>query len=149
MACVRGILLFAPCDLDTHAVNYASGRAGYGHVAIANGESDHFGRALAIDASLGRGIFRRPLESISAANGRSWEIITIGQLDLDEAYAEAARRIGSGYNYSGLIGRASSKRWTCSQLIYECLPERLRERVRPCGPWPISPNCIARCLRGE
>lgn len=147
MASVRGILLFIPYDLDTHAVNLASGRAGYGHVAIANGESDALGRALAIDSSLGRGVFRRPIEMISG--GRAWHIVTIGHLDLDAAYAEATRRIGGAYNYMGLAGRSSDKKWTCSQLVYECLPDHLRACVRACGPWPLSPNCIARCLRGE
>lgn len=148
MASVRGILLFAPYDLDTHAVNRLSGRGGYGHVAIANGESDALGRALAIDSSLGRGVFRRPIEMI--ADGRpGWHIITIGHLDLDDAYEAAMQRIGSPYNYSGLLGRSSVKSWTCSQLIYDCLPTRVRECVRSCGPWPLSPNCIARCLRGE
>lgn len=147
MASVRGILLFLPYDLDTRAVNKATGSRGYGHVAIANGECDGAGRALAIDSSLGRGVFRRPIEMI--CSGAPWHVVPVPWRELDVAYEAAASKIGSSYNFAGLAGYRSASRWTCSQLVFECLPPRLRERVSPCGPWPISPNCIARCLRGE
>jgi hypothetical protein len=93
-------------------------------------------------------VFRRPLSSI--VRGAPWIIIAIPQRDLDAAYEAASSRIGAPYNFSGLVGRESKTSWTCSQLVVECLPETMRSRVTPLRRgWPISPNCLARCLRGE
>ena len=144
MSCY-GVILIAPFDADTRMVDRVTGRLGFGHVALACGETDRQGRPIAIDSSVSAGgVFRRPLRLIlREASFRIAEIEGI-----EEAYALAASRIGEPYHFGSLLGRAPREGCsTCSHLVWTCLPPALREQVKPWRKgWCVSPNDLARAL---
>lgn len=142
---MRGMLLVAPFDADTAAVDRLTGRAGWGHVALVADERDDDGRLVAIDASMQRGCVQpRPLYEIT--RGARWCLVSLGE-GLEHTYRGATARIGQPYNYRGLLGfQRPGVAATCSQLVYECLPPSLQRRVQPWRPGWVSPNCLARGL---
>lgn len=139
---MRGILLVRPYDLDTRAIDLATGRQGYGHAGIFNGECVA-GHQVGIDASFDeQRIGRRYLHEMT--KGAPWDLIRLADATLAHLYRAAEKRIGQGYNNLGLLGRHSPDRATCSQLIYECLPEWVRVRIPTWRPGWCSPNCLAK-----
>lgn len=139
---MRGILLVRPYDLDTRAIDIATGSHGYGHVGIFAGE---FAARypVGIDASFDeQKISRRYLFEI--VKGSKWDLLPLSAATLMQTYRAAQQRIGQPYNNLGLLGVHSPEKATCSQLIYECLPEWLRARIPTWRSGWCSPNCLAK-----
>lgn len=141
-----GIILVSPYDADTRFINRLTGNLGYGHAALACHRYDAFDRPLAIDASFATGkIDERILRRVT--RGRRWVLLHVD--GIEDAYDRALARVGQPYNNWGLLGRhRPGESATCSQLVYECLPEELRSTV-PCWRrgW-CSPNDLWRAFGG-
>lgn len=140
-----GIVLIAPFDLDTRAVDRVTGGRGYGHVALAGGEHDVLGRTLVVDAStITRCVSRRPL--LDVTHRVPFKVIPIEACE--DTYARALGHLGEPYDLRQLVGfRPRPGHWTCSGLVTECLPPPLRVRVKPWRKgWSVAPNDIARAF---
>ena len=137
----RGVITLvfaAPYDADTQLVNLATGRHGYGHVAMWAGH-ERGGQPLVLDSGIGYGVGFRPL-SIAAGGApiRTHELCP----ELSRwVWRRALVFIGCEYDYAGLVrARRSCERFTCSGLVAACLPEHLRMDL----PGRVSPNDLAR-----
>jgi len=142
-----GIVCFAPFDLDTRAVDRVTGGLGYGHVALAGGETDDYGRTLVIDAStVTRCVSRRPLLEVS--HRVPFRVLPLE--DCRDCYERAVEHLGEPYDLRQLVGfRPRPGRWTCSGLVYECLATEARARVRPWRKgWSVAPNDLVRAFGG-
>ncbi len=139
-------MLVAPYDLDTRAIDRFTGRLGYGHAAIFNGERAA-GHWVGIDASFEeQRISRRYLYEI--AKGSPWVMIPLSRPALAHTYRNAQRRLGQPYNNLGLAGvQRPNRSATCSQLILECLPAHVAATVPTWRAGWCSPNCLAKWSR--
>jgi hypothetical protein len=132
------LLFVPPYDADTRLVDLATGRHGYGHVAIWGGLSDADGPVV-FDAGIGYGVGFRSLTI--ATSGRSFF-----ERRLDEhlgrwVWNRAVACAGCEYDYAGLVrSRRSMGRYTCSGLVASCMPEHIRADL----PGRCSPNDLAR-----
>lgn len=147
MAAKHAILFVTPFDADTKAVDLATGRHGFGHVALWNSTFERT-RPMVLDSSIAEGVKFRPLEAMT--RGAPYY-----RLDLDDAlgawiFARAVRCIGKPYDYRGLfLGRRTDAAFTCSGLVCCALPVQLEQRCRRLaaerpGPSTVSPNDLAR-----
>ena len=142
-----GIVLVAPFDRDTRAVDRVTGGRGYGHVAIAGGELDEDGRILVVDAStLTKCVSRRPLRDVLW--GARFRVLPVPAAE--DVYARALERLGEPYDFRALVGfRPRPGYWTCSGLAHACLETAERTKVRPWRKgWSVAPNDLARALGG-
>lgn len=141
--CSVSILLLATSQ-KPHAIvaDRSTGSRGFSHVAWDACESAG-GVAYGIDCRPGHGVHRRPLEEI--IDGRRAVRIYLPPHEGAEAYGCARGMVGVPYDGIALFrGPGSSRRGTiCSELIYECLPEALKARIRLPSGRPLSPNDIA------
>jgi hypothetical protein len=135
----RVALVFCPpYDADTKLVDLATGRHGYGHVAMWGG---HFmdGVPLVLDSGIGYGVGFRPISIV--CGGR---LVRTTDLDVHLSawiWRRALACIGSEYDYAGLMRkRRPCERYTCSGLVASCLPEHIRSEL----PGRVSPNDLAR-----
>jgi hypothetical protein len=145
---VWGIVCIAPFDRDTRAVDWATGRLGYGHVALAGGETDDFGRTLVVDSStVTGGVYRRPL--LDVVRRSRFRVLELE--DCAGCYGRALEHLGEPYDFRALVGfRPRAGYWTCSGLVHACLPGQLRVRVKPWrAGWSVAPNDIVRAFGGE
>ncbi len=140
----HAILFVTPFCADTWAVDRATGRWGFGHVALWSGIIER-AQPMVLDASTTSGqVGFRPL----AAMTRGARYAT---LELDDELgnwmlARAMRCIGKPYDYGGLLrGRRTDAAFTCSGLVCCALPLQLEQRCRP-PEGPVSPNDLARGL---
>ena len=140
----HAILFVTPFDADTSAVNLATGRHGFGHVALWAGTVENM-QPIVLDSSIAEGGVRfRPLREMT----RDVPHVTLW-LD-DELGAWIFRRamacIGAPYDYKGLFsGTVRPDAFTCSGLVCCALPVQLERRCRP-KRGPVSPNDLARGL---
>ena len=142
-----GIVLVAPFDLDTRAVDRVTGGLGYGHVALAAGETDEFGRTIVVDAStVTRCVSRRPL--LDVTRRVPFRVISIDETEA--TYERALERLGEPYDFRALVGfKPRLGHWTCSGLVHHCLPEALRAKVKPWRRgWSVAPNDLVRAFGG-
>lgn len=145
----HAILFVRPFDADTSAVNAATGRHGFGHVALWSGFVED-GEPIVLDSSTSYpgnpgGVQFRPMTAMTRGVPvvHLWLDDHLGQLML----RKAIRCIGAPYDYGGLLRpRRRDDAFTCSGLICCALPLHLDRRCRPRGPLPVSPNDIARGL---
>lgn len=139
----HAIVFVTPFDADTSAVNLATGRHGFGHVALWGGHVEH-GQPIVLDSALGIGVSLRPLQECT-------HLAPHRALYLDDAlgawlFARALRCLGKPYDYGGLFReRARDDAFTCSGLVACALPVQLEVRCRP-RRGPVSPNDLARGL---
>lgn len=99
---------------------------------------------VGIDCRPGHGVHRRPLEDI--ISGRRHVRIVLPLAEGREAYGCARARLGESYDGLGLFFTAGGGRrrgTICSELVYECLPERLRRSIAVPPGRPVAPNDIA------
>lgn len=141
------LLFVTPYDADTRLVDLATGRHGYGHVAIWGGHvgsrTPQFpdGEPVVFDAGIGYGVGFRALSIACPAPFR--------ELKLDQhlgrwIWRRAVACAGSEYDYAGLIrGRKTTDRFTCSGLVACALPEHMRSAL----PKRVSPNDLARYFK--
>lgn len=142
---VRGIVLVAPFDIDTAAVDRVTGGRGYGHAGLFVGEVDRTGRPVAIDSSItAGGVFRRLLADIV----RDVRFVVVPVDCVERAYERAATRVGEPYHRGALLGQAPREGCsTCSHLVWSCLDRRDRARVTPWRKgWSVSPNDLHRAF---
>jgi hypothetical protein len=138
------IVFVRPFDADTKAVDLATGRWGFGHVALFGCELDEFRQPLVVDAAIAYGVVRRRLVDMARGAGYTFFLLPKG-VGL-AAYTLAAERLGQPYHYGGLFGRAPGQddRATCSGLVYDCLPPGIRAGIK--FRRHPSPNDLARSL---
>ena len=138
----HAIIFCRPFDADTMAVDLATGRHGFGHVATWHGHTSG-GDPVVIDSSFGRGVGFRPLPEVTRGFGcrAVWLDDPVGEYVL----AKALAHVGKPYDYRGLVrhGR-DAQAHTCSGLVYHCLPPFMQRRCRFRGP--VSPNDLARAF---
>ncbi len=136
MSCT--LIFVTPYDSDTRLVNLATGRHGYGHVAIWAGHEDQAGEPVVFDAGIGYGVGFRPFSVACPSSTRS--------VKLDEhlgrwVWTRALRCAGLEYDYVGLVrGRRATHAFTCSGLVACALPPHMRNEL----PDRVSPNDLAR-----
>lgn len=139
----HAILYVTPFDADTSAVNVATGRHGFGHVALWAGDLDG-DHPIVLDSSIGNGVGFRRLDHMTRG------VPFVAQY-LDDrlgahVFAKAMRCIGAPYHYRGLFSaEVRSDAFTCSGLICCALPVQLEQQCRP-RRGPVSPNDLARGL---
>lgn len=144
--CGVSIVLFERGDGEEVLIDLATGKHGFSHVAIDGCEASKSGQPLIIDCKPGLGVARRPESDYGQRRRvRVWLPLIEGR----EFYGCARGRVGQPYDLIGLVlpNGGPADGYVCSQLVYECLPERLRERI-PAWPSsrPVSPNDLARGL---
>lgn len=94
------------------------------HVGIVDGDT-------VIHATALKGVCRESLASFKA-KAYEWEIA-----EIDGDISIAAKRIGSGYDWTGLLGMKipwlkflnGGNRWSCSELVADCSPVFRRSTV--------------------
>lgn len=139
----HAIIFVTPFDADTSAVNLATGRHGFGHIALWGGQTDG-DRPIVLDSSIGQGVGFRPLHAMTRG-------VPYVPLYLEDdmgawIFRRAMRCIGSPYDYGGLWrGRVRGDAFTCSGLVACALPVQIQAQCRP-QTRPVSPNDIARGL---
>lgn len=145
----HAILFVTPFDADTGAVNVATGRHGFGHVAIWGGDMQG-NEPVVIDASMTEGcVATRPLRSMT--RGKPFATLKLDDELGKFVYRRALDCIGAPYNYRGLFSTdVRSDAFTCSGLVCCALPlhiaERCRDVARRMTVKPVSPNAIAIAL---
>ena len=141
MSCRCALLFVTPFDSDTRAVDLATGRYGYGHVAIWGGQMTRDHEPIVLDAAIDVGVTMRRLRAMT--RGAPFRHVA-----LDEAlgcfiFERAAALVGRPYDFVGLAKRRlRSDRFTCSGLVAACMPHHLRARLEP-KRRPIAPNDLA------
>ena len=142
--CAVSILLIERDGLAlSRAVDQASGAIGFSHVAWDACESID-GEPVGIDCRPGYGVHRRPLADI--LKGRRHVRIFLPFIEGREAYGCARSRVGESYDGLAFFvtsGGGRRRGTICSELIWECLPQSLRERVPIPDGRPVAPNDIA------
>jgi hypothetical protein len=146
------IIFVTPFCFDTKAVNFATGRHGYGHVALWAGQmtnvpltgpgSNAEFEPIILDSSIGIGVSFRPLLEMTRGVGyrKHWLSDELGQW----VFARALDCVGAPYDYGGLLARrVTDEAYTCSGLICCALPEHIARACRPRGR-PVAPNDLAR-----
>lgn len=137
------IVLVRPFDADTRAVDLATGRWGFGHVALYGCELDAHAHPLVIDSCIARGVVRRRLDAM--ARGALYYFVPLPREAGRAAYERAIARLGRPYHYGGLfLRKPRPDMHTCSSLILECLPADMAARIK--FRRHVSPNDIARSL---
>ena len=125
----HAILFVTPFCLDTRAVNLATGRHGFGHIALYSGIRNGT-TPMVLDSSV-------PDETRGWPGGVSFRPL----LDMTR---------GKPYDTGGLFrGRRNDEAFTCSGLICCILPAQLEQRCRELAvaeSRPVSPNTIARVM---
>lgn len=138
------ILFVTPFDADTWLVNRATGRHGFGHVALWGGQIER-AQPIVLDASttLKRVDFR-PLPEMT--RGAPYYMFPL-DLELGRwIFTRALRCVGKPYDHRGLfLGRRTDAAFTCSGLVCCALPAQLERQCRP-PSGPVSPNDLARGL---
>lgn len=147
--CGVSIVLFAPDGPEAVVIDAATGGLGYSHVALDGCEADESGEPLYIDCRPGLGVARVPA---SLYEGRPHMRVWLPLVEGRELYGCARGRVGMPYDTLGLVVPKTGPvgGLICSQLIYECMPARLRAMV-PAWPEhrPVAPNDLARGLGVE
>ncbi len=145
--CAVSILLIERDGLAlSNAIDASSGALGFSHVAWDACESID-GEPVGIDCRPGYGVHRRPLADI--LKGRRHVRIFLPLLEGREAYGCARSRVGESYDGLALFttsGGGRRRGTICSELIWECLPESLRDRIPPPEGRPVAPNDIAQAF---
>lgn len=142
MTCRCALLFVTPFDSDTRAVDLATGRYGYGHVALWGGQLARDHEPIVLDAAIDAGVTMRRLRAMT--RGAPYR-----RAELDDdlgcfIFQRACAQIGRPYDFAGLARRRlRSDRFTCSGLIAACLPQHLRDRIEV-RRRPIAPNDLAR-----
>lgn len=137
------LLFVTPFDADTSAVDLATGRHGFGHVALWPGIVED-GQPVVLDSSIGNGVGFRPLRSMT--RDAPYYAMPLDEKLGEWIFSRAMRCLGSPYDYAGLIRRrVNEDAFTCSGLICCALPLQLEQLCRP-KRRPVSPNDIARGL---
>lgn len=145
-SCGVAIVLFSPEGLEERLIDAASGGLGFSHVAIDGCEVDPAGAALLFDCQPSLGLLRRPEADYGQRRrARVWLPWCEGR----ELYGCVRGRLGLPYDALGLVVPKTGPVGgvVCSQLVFECMPAALRERV---PPWPssrpVAPNDLARAF---
>ena len=145
-ACGVSIVLFEVEGTESKLIDAATGGHGFSHVALDGCEADDQGRPLLIDCRPGLGVARVPLDDYgNRGRVRVW----LPRCEGRELYGCARGRVGQPYDALGLIVPKTGPvgGLVCSQLVYECLPAKLRQRV---PPWPksrpVAPNDLAQAF---
>lgn len=136
------IVFVTPFDLDTKAVDLATGRHGYGHVALWAGHMTKDDEPIVLDSAIGLGVSFRTLSQMSRGVPCRKKMLSesLGQW----VFNRAVQCVGCEYDYGGLMRRrVSEDSYTCSGLICCSLPEHIQRAARPAGR-PIAPNDLAR-----
>lgn len=144
-SCGVSVLLFEPDD-SSRVIDEITGGYGFSHVALDGCEVDEQGRPLLIDCQPGIGVARVLADSYDGrGRARVWMPLCEGR----ELYGCVRGRVGQPYDLLGLVwpSEGLESGLICSQLIYECLPQRLQALV---PPWPrdrpVAPNDLARAF---
>ena len=145
-ACGVSIVFFEANDLESRIVDAATGGLGFSHVAVDGCEADEHGRTLLIDCRPGLGVARvLEAEYGERRRVRVWLPLCEGR----ELYGCVRGRLGLPYDGLGLVAPKTGPVGgvVCSQLVYECLPQRLQARASasPRGR-PVAPNDLARSM---
>lgn len=143
-SCGVSIVLFEADGAESRLIDAATGGDGFSHVAIDGCETDARGRPLLIDYQPGLGVARVPVADYGdRGRARVWLPFCAGP----ELYGCVRGRVGQPYDALGLIVPKTGPVGgvVCSQLVYECLPRSLCQRI---PPWPrsrpVAPNDLAR-----
>lgn len=142
-SCGVSIVLFEAVGAESEIIDAATGGHGFSHVVIDGCEADDQGRPLMIDCRPGLGVARVPAQEY---RDRDRVRIWLPRCEGREMYGCARGRVGQPYDALGLIVPKTGPvgGLVCSQLVYECLPVDLRERI---PPWPqsrpVAPNDLA------
>lgn len=147
MSCGPYYLIFCtPFDLDTKAVDLATGRWGYGHVALWAGQMtkppEGQAEPLVLDSGIGVGVSFRTLTAMAKGAPVRKHLLCapLGEW----IFLRALEHVGKPYDYTGLLAsRPSEDAYTCSGLICCAMPEHMSKEARPRGR-PVSPNDLAR-----
>lgn len=140
--CGVSIVLFgAGPDVESRMIDLATGGRGFSHVALDACEADERGPLL-IDCRPGEGVHRRPL---SDYGDRPRVHVYLGATEGAEVYGCIRGRIGAPFDTLGLVAPRTGpgRSVVCSQLIDECLPARLRDRIPRRAGRTVSPNDLA------
>lgn len=141
----HAILFVTPNDADTRAVDMATGRHGFGHVALWSGIFDG-GVPIVLDASMAeKRVGFRPLAAMTL--GVPYFPLWIDSGLGSQMFHRAMQCIGAPYDYAGLFRRRlRDDAFTCSALIACALPIHIARRCTHPSWRPIAPNDIARGL---
>lgn len=143
-SCCYSILFVAPSGLEGRAIDRITGSLGYSHVVFDSCEHDALGNPVVIDCTPGQGVHRRPL---SDYDGRPRSAAVLTRAEGAEVFGCLRGRIGMSYDLLGLVKTSGpAAGMTCSQLLAECLPARLRAMVRYSQSRPVAPNDLARAF---
>lgn len=138
------VLVQSDGSAASKAIDAASGGLGWTHAALDSCEVDENGRHVGIDCRPGYGVARRPMADI--VRGHPTARLRIPFPWGPELYGCVRGRLGLAYDVLGLAlgpgGRRSGL--VCSQLIWECLPIPLRQRITVPRHRPVAPNDLAR-----
>lgn len=138
----HAIIFCRPYDADTMAVDLATGRHGFGHVATWHGHTT-LDDLIVIDASFGAGVSFRQLSRVTCGFG--YHAVRLEDPIGEYVLSRMLEHVGKPYDYGGLIRHGDGSRaHTCSGLVYRCLPPFMQRRCRFRGP--VSPNDLARAL---
>lgn len=137
------ILVAVDGDMVSRAIDAASGRRGWSHAALDGCEVDEDGTPVGLDCYPGRGVQRRPISEI--VGGLPFARIHLPLSEGAELYGCVRGRVGAPFDVVGLIlgPAAHSTGFVCSQLIYDCLPMRLRDLVPKPRRRHVAPNDLA------
>lgn len=146
--CAVAVVLFVPDGQEGEIIDRATGRRGFSHAALDGCEVDEAGRHVLIDCQPGRGVHRRVAETYGE---RPRVYCYLGREDGAEAYGCARARVGEPFDPVGLVvpRTGPGRGVVCSQLVADCLPARVRQRIATTPGRPISPNDLARAFGAE
>lgn len=141
----HAILFVTPFDLDTRGVDFATGRHGFGHVALWSGIVER-AQPIVLDASMTTGDVRfRPLSAMT--RGAPYYRHELDPVMGAWIFKRALRCVGKPYDTAGLFrGRRNDAAFTCSGLVCCALPLQLEQRARAVADRmrrPVSPNALA------
>lgn len=130
-----GILLFTPTSSIEKAINGATGKHGYSHVAMLLGLTDENRQVLVVDSQPTRGVKAVPLKNY---HGRRIAYIPLNDRTLAHARGAALSRLGKPY-------RGRPKGLTCGEFVAVCMPGKLQRQIKDQANFP-TPNSIAQAF---
>lgn len=137
--CGTSLVLFRPAGPVGRAIDRATRRRGFSHVAIDGCEVDGHGHRVLFDCAPTMGVHRRRLANYRGrTRTRVWLPLAVGR----EVRGCARGMLGRPYSLSRLVGLQDLGQ-ICSEFVMSCLPQPLSSRIRLRYGETVSPNDLA------
>lgn len=133
--CTGYVVLFAPNDASSRALDRATGGLGYSHAALDLCVQAEDGSRQLVDCTILRGVHLAPWSNYA---GRACAMVPLEAAETAEARGAARQLYGKPWGYA-------PGGWTCADFVFECLPSAFDLEIAR----PVTANGLARALGVE